>query len=231
MALFENPNNRKGMHIILRKTIGFFKTSLIGGFLVILPLALLFIVFKALFLFITKRIEPLSNLVIQNMRNNIEEYEHIVVFLADFISIALILFICFVVGAVVRTRSGRFFVAIVEKNLFDWIPGYKIIRETISQFFGKGKLPFSRVALVNAFGNETLLTAFITDEHADGIYTVFIPTGPNPTSGNIMHLKKEHVHEVTISTEIAMKSIIACGAASKPILEQYRKQQEIKKNS
>ena len=35
------------------------------------------------------------------------------------------------------------------------------------------KTPFSQVALVQLFGNETMVSAFVTDSHADGTFTVF----------------------------------------------------------
>ena len=80
------------------------------------------------------------------------------------------------------------------------------------------KSPFSSVALVQAFGNETLMTAFITDTHADGRQTVFLPTGPNPTSGLIFHIPEKYVHPVGVSVEETMRSVIGCGAGSANLL-------------
>jgi uncharacterized membrane protein len=77
------------------------------------------------------------------------------------------------------------------------------------------------VALVQLFGNETLASAFITDRHPDGSCTVFVPTGPNPTSGNIFHLKAEYVHPVNVRIEDAMRSIISCGAGSQKLINAY----------
>jgi uncharacterized membrane protein len=77
------------------------------------------------------------------------------------------------------------------------------------------------VALVQVFGNETPMTAFITDTHDDGRVTVFIPTGPNPTSGLIFHLKKEFVHPVNVTVEETMRSVIGCGAGSTNLLTAY----------
>lgn len=64
------------------------------------------------------------------------------------------------------------------------------------------------------------MTAFVTEQHVDGSYSVFVPTGPNPTSGNIYHLKKKYVHLVDVSVEDAMRSIISCGAGSGKLLKQ-----------
>ncbi|KZY61422.1 hypothetical protein A3738_22580 [Oleiphilus sp. HI0066] len=59
------------------------------------------------------------------------------------------------------------------------------------------------------------MTALVTSKHDDGRYTIFMPTGPNPTSGNIYHVKQEQVTlypEISVSD--AMRTIIACGAGS-----------------
>ena len=82
------------------------------------------------------------------------------------------------------------------------------------QILGRNKSAFSRVALVKLFNNDTLVTTFITDEHEDGSFTVFMPTGPNPTSGNIFHLNKDSVFPVEVSVEETLRSIISCGAGS-----------------
>jgi uncharacterized membrane protein len=89
-----------------------------------------------------------------------------------------------------------------------------MVKETVNQFLGKKESPFSSVALVQIFENDTKVTGFITDRHDNGTITVFVPTGPNPTSGFIYHLDAEYVHPVDVSVEDAMRSVISCGAGS-----------------
>ena len=87
------------------------------------------------------------------------------------------------------------------------------------QFIGRKQSPFSKVALVQLFENQTKATAFVTDEHPDGSFTVFVPTGPNPTSGQIFHLQGQYVHPVDVRVDDAMRSIISCGAGSTKLIE------------
>ena len=110
----------------------------------------------------------------------------------------------------------------MQKEFFKKIPGYNVINDTIQHFTGGKEVPFSSVVLVKPFNNDTLMTGFITEKHTE-YYTVFIPTGPNPTSGNIMHLKPKNIIEVDIPLEDAMKSIIGCGAGSSKIFKNYTK--------
>jgi uncharacterized membrane protein len=68
------------------------------------------------------------------------------------------------------------------------------------------------------------MTGFITDEHHDGLYSVFVPTGPNPTTGYIFHLKPKYVHHVDVPIENAIKSVISCGAGSSDLIDAYMDQ-------
>jgi len=80
-------------------------------------------------------------------------------------------------GFLVRTKPGKWLHLFLESRLLMRAAGYSLIQETVQQFLGAKKSPFSSVALVRIFGNETLVSAFITDEHADGSFPVFVPTG------------------------------------------------------
>lgn len=188
----------------------FFKSTVIGGLLVVLPLAILGFAFTWVFGVVRNIIEPLTEALTQRSPM------HGVI--ADVVVIVLLILVCFAIGMVVRTRLGKWIYAYLESKLLEKAPGYSLIKETVTQFIGKKKSPFSSVALVQIFGNETKVSAFITDEHEDGTVTVFIPTGPNPTSGNIYHVPGEWVHRVDVRVEDAMRSIISCGAGSSVLI-------------
>lgn len=197
----------------MKRIKAFFKTSLLGGMVVILPVAILGFVFKWIFNLVTDIVQPLTNLVMA--RSQIQEI------LAVVLVIAVILAVCFLVGVFVRTRLGAIIYKTLENRILKIAPGYSLIKETVMQFLGNKKSPFSSVALVQMFGSETLMSAFVTDTHADGSYTVFVPTGPNPTSGSIYHLKGKYVHRIDVPIEDAMRSIIGCGAGSNKLINAH----------
>jgi uncharacterized membrane protein len=197
----------------MEKIKTFFKTSIIGGIIVILPAALTLMIFRWIFNVITGVMQPLTSMVVA--RSQLNEL------FAGTIVILIIVLLCFLVGVVVRTKTGRFIQENLENHLLKIAPGYTVIKETVMQFLGKKKNPFSSVALVQPYENDTLMTAFITDEHSNGSYTVFVPTGPNPTTGFIFHLKPQYVHPVEVSVDYAIRSVISCGAGSSKLVELY----------
>jgi uncharacterized membrane protein len=48
------------------------------------------------------------------------------------------------------------------------------------------------------------MTGFVTDQVGTDIYTIFIPTAPNPTNGNIYHVPKESLTFLSVDTQVAM---------------------------
>ena len=201
----------------MEKLREFVKSTLVGGLLVLLPLGILAFVVTWLFNLIRGFISPVTNFVIA--KSQLQET------VASLVAIILLVGLCFVIGVVIRTRLGTWFHTLIEVQLLRRIPGYSMINETVRQFLGKKRSPFSAVALAQIFDNDTLVSAFITDTHDDGGYTVFVPTGPNPTSGNIFHLKAENVFPVAVSVEDTMRSIISCGAGSSILIAKLRENQ------
>lgn len=197
----------------MEKLKSFVITSLLGGLIVILPVTIIAFVFAWIFHFVTGLIQPLTNVLLA--QSSIWEWA------AHLLVIVIITFFCFLVGVFVRTRLGRVIHRQVENRLLKVAPGYNLIKETLRQLLGNQRSFFSRVAVVKIFG-ETMTTAFITDEHADGSYTIFIPQAPTPTSGSIFHLPGECVFPVDVSMDTAMKSIISCGGGSQPIMEKFQ---------
>lgn len=188
----------------------YIRVTLLGGFAAILPLALVILVFRWIIGLIERYLRPIVDLF-----NTDSELLLLAIYI---ILVAAILISFFFIGVIVETRIGRFFTSVLEKKYLMRIPGYKIARETVMQFFGKQKSFFSEVVLVDLFNAGTLMTGFITDDQGEFI-TVFVPTGPNPTSGNIYHVPQKKVFKTKAAVDNGMRTIISCGAGSGEIFK------------
>jgi uncharacterized membrane protein len=199
----------------MKRLKNFFQSALIGGLLVILPLGIMIAIVAWIFSQVRRAIAPLTGLLMEQ-----STMQGVV---ADILVIGLIITACFVVGVLVRTRLGKWIYHTLESSFLKKAPGYTLIKETVFQFLGNKQSPFSSVALVKIYGNDTMVSAFVTDRHENGMCTVFVPTGPNPTSGNIFHLDSRFVFPVDISVEDAMRTIISCGAGSSELIRKREK--------
>ncbi len=185
----------------------FLRTTLIGGVVALAPLTLIVLLFRWVINLIGRTLTPLVDTILQDPDPN--PYFKFAIYLLSFIAILLFFFI---IGLIVRTRMVRFLTRAEDRYLLK-IPGYKLAKETIQQFFGKNRSFFKEVVLVDIFNSGALMTGFITDDQGE-VISVFVPTGPNPTSGLIYHLNKEKVIRTSATVEVGMKTIISCGAGS-----------------
>ncbi len=185
----------------------FLRTTLIGGVVALAPLTLIILLFRWVINVIGRNLTPLVDTILQDPDPN--PYYKFALYVITFTAILIFFFI---IGLIFRTRMSVFLNK-AEDKYFIKIPGYKLAKETVQQFFGKNRSFFKEVVLVDIFNSGVLMTGFITDDQGE-IITVFVPTGPNPTSGNIYHLPKEKVLKTGASVDNGMKSIISCGAGS-----------------
>ena len=197
------------MKFVTRRLRNFLFTTMIGGLVVVLPLAILFLLFRFLYRLIDSFLEPLAKFIGLSLQLN----PTLIEILTFFATIILL----FLIGLLIQTSIGNNLFSWFEREWLSRIPFYSTIRETVQQFTGNKKAPFKQVVLVDAFGNGTRMTGFVVDKHDDGGYTVFVPTAPNPTNGFVFHLDPEQVKFVDVSTEDAMRSIVGMGVGSNKI--------------
>jgi uncharacterized membrane protein len=195
----------------------FLRTTLIGGVVALAPLTLIILLFRWVINVIGRNLTPVVDKILQD-----PDPDPVYKFALYVLTFAAILLFFFIIGIIVRTRLSVFLNVAEDRYLLK-IPGYKLAKETIQQFFGKNRSFFKEVVLVDIFNTGTLMTGFITDDQ-DEILTVFVPTGPNPTSGNIYHLPRERVLKTHAPVDSGMKSIISCGAGSAEVFAAVMKE-------
>lgn len=187
-------------------TKSFFIKTLLNGLFLILPIIIILFLLSLIFKFVFNLVSPISAL----LDNNSESPALFVNLLALLILIALI----FIIGLILNHgRSQRLFKVFEYKYLLQ-IPLYSTIQETIAQFTGLKKMPFSQVVLVDAFNTGVLLTGFVTETVTEDMYTIFVPTAPNPMNGNIYHVPISQLKFLDIEPEKAMRSIVGMGTGS-----------------
>ena len=203
----------------MQKTIGFLKTTLLGGVIVLLPSILLWQISVWIFTLIDQEIEPVAIWLSVATGLNI--------LASKAATLGSIIGICFMFGLLVKISLGRFLWQGIENTMLLRIPGYSIIKEIVSYFSNDDKNIFGQAVMFSPFGHDTFFTGFVTDEDDVGNVTVFSPTAPNPTTGFVFHLRKEQLVYLDVPSSEAFKSIVACGRGS---AKHYNKINSTKKN-
>lgn len=186
-----------------------FRSAFLTGLITLLPLGILIIVILWVYRIIETLLAPILNLV------GLGNQFYIVV-----VGLVVLVLLIALIGLAVRTQIGRTLFYWFEEGVLAFIPGYRNVRKFTSYFTGKAaKEMYRSAALVDIFQNGTFMTGFIIEKSSDEYLTLFIPTGPNPTSGLIYHVKKKFVIPVNVSVDKALESVIAVGKNSHLLFE------------
>jgi len=136
------------------------------------------------------------------------------------LSLLLVLALCFVVGAAVRTRSGRAVRERLERVLFERLPGYSLLRSLTQRMAGDGEANTWKPALVEI--EDALVPAFIIEELDDDRFTVFVPSVPTPLAGAVYVLRRERVHILDVPFTQAIGAVSRWGSGSKDLVAAMR---------
>jgi uncharacterized membrane protein len=132
------------------------------------------------------------------------------------LSLVLVLALCFLVGVVVRTPSGRAVRERMEVVFFERLPGYGLLRSLTQRLAGDSEQNTWQPALAEI--EDALVPAFIIEELDDGRFTVFVPSVPTPFAGAVYVLARDRVHIVDIPFAKAISTITRWGSGSKDLV-------------
>lgn len=197
-------DHRKNLGTRIRR---FLITTIVGGLVVVLPIALLIVLIRWVINIVVQIINPIANLI--NLPDAWAGW------LVDLTALAMVLATFFLIGLIVQTNIGKQSLGIIEKQVLAQLPFYTTLRDTVQQFLGnRDKMPFSEVVSVDVFNNSTRMIGFISEEMEDGRLTIFVPTGPNPTNGFIFCVQPDQITRLDVRPDEAMRVVVGVGTGA-----------------
>ncbi len=199
------------------------RTAFISGLLTLAPLAVTWYVFSLLvegvgggfrryfFFFVPESL--LDHAILQIVWN----------VLATVIVLAMITGL----GYLSRYFLGQFFGSLAERFIQS-IPGvstvYNTVKQIVDTFSTQNRSLFSKVVLVQFPRAGSYTIGFLTgkttgeaqDRVADDLWSVYVPTTPNPTSGFLLMLARREIIELDMSVGDGMKLVISGGTVAPP---------------
>jgi len=130
-------------------------------------------------------------------------------------------------GYVSRYVLGKYFGGLAERFI-QTIPGvsgvYNTVKQIVSTFSTQNRNLFSKVVLVEFPRKGAHTLAFLTSKTqgeaqarvGQELWTVFVPTTPNPTGGYLLLIPKDEIIELEMSVGDGMKLVISGGAVVPP---------------
>jgi uncharacterized membrane protein len=182
----------------------FVTSTIIGGVFVVVPIYLATLLLLKGMQSVAKLVRPIAALLPDWLPAE------------GFFSLIVLLVVCFLVGAAVRTRAGRTVQERLEIMFFERLPGYGLIRSLTQRLAGDSDEAAWKPALAEI--EDALVPAFVIEELDDGRLTVFVPSVPTPLAGAVYILGRTRVHLLDIPFTQAIKSISRWGSGSKDLV-------------
>ena len=199
------------------------RNAFITGLALLSPLAVTFFVFSWLVDAVGGRFRPFFFFAVPD---TLRDHPSLAVGW-NVLSTLLVLILVTVLGYVSRYVLGRFFGQLAERFVLS-IPGvnavYLTVKQIVGTFSAQNRNLFNKVVLIEFPRQGMWAVAFLTNR-AQGepqartkeeIWTVFVPTTPNPTSGFLVMLPKRDIVELEMSVGDGMKMIISGGSVVPP---------------
>ncbi len=185
----------------------FISSTIVGGLLVVLPIALsLFVVLK-LIDFVREILKPLASMLPADAN------------FQSLIALLLVIVFCFLIGLLARSTWGATLIGWGEKML-SVVPGYRSLRTIIHSVFGSPIAEGWAPALI--LTDETEQPGFVIERHDDGKFTVFVPGAPTPMSGDVHVIDGWRVKLVEASTPEILRVLTRFGVGGERVKQAAR---------
>jgi uncharacterized membrane protein len=176
---------------------GFFKNTVAGGLLFLVPFGVLLIVFGKIVPLVRKVTDPLGEYM---------PVESVVgLKIPVLLTFLLILFACFLAGLFANTAAAKYLVSGLENSVLGKIPGYNLIKSMSEDVVGVDGDSANQVVLVRS--GETWQFGLKIDEISEGkLIAVFIPESPTPQTGGLLIVDASCVQ----LTNLSINQVFAC---------------------
>lgn len=199
-----------------------FRNAFLSGLVLLLPLAVTWIVFTWLVDRVGGNFLPLIKALVPEFLRQ-ESFDLAWKIVATLVVVLLIALL----GFVSRYVLTRYFARLGERFI-NTIPGigavYRTVKQIVDTFSAQKRNVFEKVVMVEYPSPGSYVLGFLTNRaqgevHArtdSEMWTVFVPTTPNPTSGFLIFYPRDRVIEMDMAVSEAMKLIISGGSVVPP---------------
>ena len=189
------------------KSVEFVKTAVIGGFFVVLPIALALLVLNYLLRSLANTLEPLLAELPADEVAGIG---------LDLLAAALLLLlVCFVAGILIRTRVGQGLNDWLEETIFNRIPGFTLLRNLTRRFSPEDA---GGVVLARIHPGDARVLAFVAEEIDEERVAIFVPSAPTPTVGAVYIVDRDRLEWVGARAPATLNCLMQWGIGAREIL-------------
>ena len=194
----------------MKNFLEFLKTTILGGFLVLLPVVAVLVLIA---IAVNSVIAIIAPLAAKLPMKTVGGYTAVTL-----LAVLLILGFCFLAGLLVQLRLGRLIQTWLESHVLQRLPGYTMIKNLTRQVAGQEGAEFAP-ALVDLYGSEARVIGLIMEELEDGRLTIFVPMSPTSTLGQVYILPAARVERLHARFLPVVNSLSQWGVESNKLFQ------------
>ena len=194
----------------MKKIVEFFKTTIVGGLFVLLPVILVYLALSEVIGVLVAMAAPIADLFFPGKLEGAE--------FPVLVALALLIGISFVLGVIMLSDTGRRFGNWIERIILGRLPLYNAIKSLTKGFAdSQEESSFKPAMLKSAAGKEF---AYIIEEHGDGNLTVMLPWAPTPFAGSVKIVPQDSVEPLTVGMGQLTETLSHWGIGAKDLISE-----------
>jgi len=190
----------------------FFKSCLIGGLFVVLPLALFFLLLDQILQLLVAIATPIADLLPAGM---FDEVKAPVV-----IAIILIMGASFLFGLILRSVLLRRFGRWIERTTIGRLPLYNAVKSLSKGLIGAREDEAFRSAILNSADGEREIV-YLVEDHGNGQVTVLVPWAPASFAGSVKIMSKDRIELLDASLGDTSRVLGHWGVGARDLLAEH----------
>ena len=171
---------------------GFFKTTILGGVLFLLPVSVVLFLLGHALQIVTPMVKPVVNTFDFERLGKAAD-----IGAGTLLAVLLLVLISFTAGMLARTAVGSRVSSWFEKSVAGGLPQYRMVKsmaEGLAQIEGSEGMKPALVSIEDGWQ-----LGYLLEPVGDGWVAVFLPAAPTPMSGTLIYLPTERVRPLDIS--------------------------------
>jgi uncharacterized membrane protein len=173
----------------MRKTLGVWKTTVLGGAFFLVPFAVV--------VFLIGQVAYVISLVATPMAPYLNKWSIGGASLAIILATLLVVALCYLAGLAARRSLGARFSEKIERYLLILFPRYGVLKDQIASNFGSQTTSPSMKSVLVTFDDAARL-GFEVERTPAGAVTVYLPGAPDPWQGHVVHVPAERVSPLAV---------------------------------
>ena len=193
----------------MNKIIEFFKTTILGGLFVLLPIILLYLALGEVMGVLVAMATPFADLFFPGQFEDTQ--------FPALVALALLIGVSFILGLVMLSETSRRFGNWIERTILGRLPAYNAMKSLTTGFSDSQQESAFKPALLKSADGEKELV-YIVEDHGNGNLTVMLPWTPTPFAGVIKIVPKARVEPLDTSMTKVTEALSQWGIGAKNLL-------------